>query len=57
MAYIGRGVDKISNIEVLDAITFTNSAGPYNLLKDTVAFTPTSPERFSDFNRWRSSKS
>ena len=43
MAYIGRGVDKISNIEVLDAITFTNSAGPYNLLKDTVAFTPTSP--------------
>ena len=43
MAYIGRGVDKISNIEVLDAITFTDSAGPYNLLKDTVAFTPTSP--------------
>ena len=42
MAYIGRGVDKISNIEVLDAITFTNSAGPYNLLKDTVAFVPTS---------------
>ena len=42
MAYIGRGVDKISNIEVLDAITFTDSAGPYNLLKDTVAFTPTS---------------
>ena len=43
MAYIGRGVDKISNIEVLDAITFTDSAGPYNLLKDTVAFVPTSP--------------
>ena len=42
MAYIGRGVDKISNIEVLDAITFTDSAGPYNLLKDTVAFVPTS---------------
>ena len=42
MAYIGRGVDKISNIEVLDVITFTNSAGPYNLLKDTVAFVPTS---------------
>ena len=41
MAYIGRGVDKISNIEVLDAITFTDSAGPYNLLKDTVAFVPT----------------
>ena len=30
MAYIGRGVDKISNIEVLDAITLTDSAGPYN---------------------------
>ena len=42
MAYIGRGTDKISNIEVLDNITFTNSAGPYNLLKDTVAFVPTS---------------
>ena len=42
MAYIGRGVDKISNIEVLDAITFTNSAGPYNLLKDGVAFVPAS---------------
>ena len=41
MAYIGRGVDKISNIEVLDNITFTDSAGPYNLLKDTVAFVPT----------------
>ena len=41
MAYIGRGLDKISNIEVLDAITFTDSAGPYNLLKDTVAFVPT----------------
>ena len=43
MAYVGRGIDKISNIEVLDAITFTDSAGPYNLLKDTVAFVPTSP--------------
>ena len=42
MAYIGRGVDKISNIEVLDAITFTNSAGPYNLTKDSTAFVPTS---------------
>ena len=41
MAYIGRGVDKISNIEVLDAITFTDSAGPYNLTKDTTAFVPT----------------
>ena len=42
MAYVGRGVDKISNIEVLDAITFTDSAGPYNVLKDTVAFVPIS---------------
>ena len=41
MAYIGRGVDKISNIEVLDAITFTDSAGPYNLTKDSTAFVPT----------------
>ena len=40
MAYIGRGVDKISNIEVLDAITFTNSAGPYNVLQGGVAFVP-----------------
>ena len=42
MAYIGRGIDKVSNIEVLDAITFTNSAGPYNLTKDSTAFVPTS---------------
>ena len=41
MAYIGRGTDKISNIEVLDAITFTDSAGPYNLTKDATAFVPT----------------
>ena len=41
MAYIGRGVDKISNIEVLDAITFTDSAGPYNITKDSTAFVPT----------------
>ena len=41
MAYIGRGVDKISNIEVLDNITFTDSAGPYNLTKDSTAFVPT----------------
>ena len=42
MAYVGRGLDKISNIEVLDNITFTDSAGPYNLLKATVAFVPAS---------------
>ena len=43
MAYVGRGVDKISNIEVLDAITFTDSAGPYNITQSSTAFVPTSP--------------
>jgi len=43
MAYIGRGVDKINNIELLDNITFTNSAGPYNITKSSVAFVPVSP--------------
>ena len=43
MAYIGRGTDKISNIEVLDAITFTDSAGPYNITQSATAFTPISP--------------
>ena len=43
MAYIGRSNDKISNIEVLDAITFTDSAGPYNLTKSAVAFVPITP--------------
>ena len=40
MAYIGRGLDKISNIEVLDAITFTDSAGPYNITQSSTAFVP-----------------
>ena len=40
MAYIGRGIENFSQIEVLDVITFTDSAGPYNILKDSVAFTP-----------------
>jgi len=40
MAYIGRGIENFSQIEVLDLITFTDSAGPYNILKSTVAFTP-----------------
>ena len=44
MAYIGRGVDKINNIELLDNITFTNSAGPYNITKSSAAFVPVSPE-------------
>jgi len=42
MAYLGRGLDKISNIEVLDNITFTNSAGPYNITKSSTAFVPAS---------------
>ena len=43
MAYIGRGLDKISNIEVLDAITFTDSAGPYNITQSSTAFVPAAP--------------
>ena len=42
MAYVGRGIDNISNASLLDAITFTNSAGPYNLLQNSIAFTPIS---------------
>jgi len=40
MAYIGRNLEQFSNVEKLDNITFTNSAGPYNLLKGAVAFVP-----------------
>ena len=40
MAYIGRGIENFSQIEVLDNITFTNSAGPYNILKGAAAFVP-----------------
>ena len=40
MAYIGRGIEQFSEIEVLDNITFTNSAGPYNITKSSAAFTP-----------------
>ena len=42
MAYIGRGTGDISNASVLDVITFTNSAGPYNLTQDSAAFVPVS---------------
>ena len=42
MAYVGRGINNISNASLLDAITFTNSAGPYNLLQNSIAFTPIS---------------
>ena len=41
MAYLGRGVDKISNIETLDNITF-NGASSYTLQKGGVNFVPTS---------------
>ena len=40
MAYIGRGIENFSQIEVLDNITFTNSVGPYNILKGAAAFVP-----------------
>jgi hypothetical protein len=41
MAYIGRGIDKLSNIEKLDTITFDGSSS-YSLTKGSVAFTPSS---------------
>jgi len=40
MAYIGRGIENFSQIEVLDLITFTNSTGPYNILNSTATFVP-----------------
>ena len=44
MAYIGQNLDRFSNVEKLDAITPSTStgAGPYNLTKGGVAFTPSS---------------
>ena len=44
MAYIGRGINNLSNAQILDVISFTNSAGPYNLLQSSAAFTPISPQ-------------
>ena len=44
MAYIGRGINNLSNAQILDTITFTNSAGPYNLEQGSAAFTPISPQ-------------
>ena len=41
MAYIGRGTDKISNVEVLDNITF-NGASSYTLQKGGANFVPVS---------------
>ena len=43
MSYLGRGVDKISNIEVLDNITFDGSSS-YSITKSSVAFTPNSAQ-------------
>jgi hypothetical protein len=46
MAYIGQGLDRFSNVEKLDAITPSTAtgAGPYNLTKGGVAFTPSSAD-------------
>jgi len=46
MAYIGQGLNRFSNVEKLDAITPSTStgAGPYNLTKGGVAFTPSSAD-------------
>ena len=46
MAYIGQGIDRFSNVEKLDAITpaTATGAGPYNLTKGSVAFTPSSAD-------------
>jgi len=46
MAYIGQGLDRFSNVEKLDVITPATStgAGPYNLTKGGVAFTPSSAD-------------
>ncbi len=44
MAYIGRNLEQFSTVEKLDNITFTNSAGPYNITKSSVAFIPASTQ-------------
>ena len=46
MAYIGQNLDRFSNVEKLDVITPATStgAGPYNLTKGGVAFTPSSAD-------------
>ena len=46
MAYIGQNLDRFSNVEKLDVITPSTStgAGPYNLTKGSVAFTPSSAD-------------
>jgi len=42
MAYIGRGLDKISNVEKLDNITFDGSSTGFTLQKGGVNFVPSS---------------
>ena len=46
MAYIGQNLDRFSNVEKLDVITPSTAtgAGPYNLTKGSVAFTPSSAD-------------
>jgi len=39
MAYIGKGLDNLGDVQTLDNLTFTNSAGPYNLQKNSVQVT------------------
>jgi len=43
MSYIGRGTDKISNVEILDNITFDGSSS-YSITKSSVAFVPNSAQ-------------
>jgi len=43
MSYLGRGLDKISNIEILDNITFDGSSS-YSIAKSSVAFVPNSAQ-------------
>ena len=40
MAYIGRGVEQLSEVTNLDVITFSDSAGPYNLREAGASFVP-----------------
>ena len=46
MAYIGQNLDRFSSVEKLDVITpaTATGAGPYNLTKGSVAFTPSSAD-------------
>ena len=43
MSYLGRGLDKISNVEILDNLVFDNSSS-YSITKGSVAFTPNSAQ-------------